>query len=385
MNRIAGHVLIVVALLLALLGVAMIHSASSNMTELGGTWAGLGLARRQAIYLFVAVLAGVVMGAVDYRRWGGIMWWIVIAAAILLALCYEPHVGRAVKGAKRWIAVAGQTMQPSEFAKVAIVMFLGWWYDTRQDRMRTFVHGLLIPGAVTGALIALILLEVDIGTTLLLGVTVFAIWVIVGVRWWQIALAALLGAGLAGGVLVGSPERMDRLRSHMQAAESGKTEENKQGEKYQQHQSVTALGSGGLTGLGFGESRQKHHYLPEAHTDFIYAIVGEELGLAATLGVLACYVVLVVLAALIAVNAADQQGLVIALGGMCLFGVAALINIGVVTDVLPNKGMALPFLSYGGSNLIANGMLVGLIFNVWSRGSRRGSEVRLPLSLGVRG
>jgi cell division protein FtsW len=232
---------------------------------------------------------------------------------------------------------------------------------------------------VVGGLTALILAEVDLGMSLLIGVTAAIIWVTIGMRWWHLALLGVVAGTLVAGVFATNEVRRNRIIAHFAPKTEEAQEAAKKGNKYQQHQSVVALGSGGVDGVGFGESRQKLFYVPEAHTDCIAAIIGEELGLRAMLFLVFCYVAFVVCAGMIAATAKDLQGFILALGAACLVGIAAIVNLGVVSGVLPNKGMALPFMSYGGSNLMANAMLTGLLISVWRNARGRIVEARLTL------
>jgi len=349
-------------------GIVMLTSASSMRDQSS-------LVRSQSLYMVVGLVAAVVMACTDYRVWGQCIWVLVALGAVGLILCYVPGVGHRIKGASRWIGFGGFTVQPSEFAKIVILLFLGWWYGKNTKQIHTFWIGFLAPGLVVGALLGLILFEKDIGTTLLLAGVTFVVWFVAGVRWHYLAVSGLAAGLLVSVVIMKDPERMRRIEAYVQkkteqqhagSPGGGKAAKDKHalGEDYQQQQSLIALGSGGPLGLGLGESRQKMYYVPEAHTDFIFSIIGEELGMRATLMIVLCYVVVAATGGYIAVMAKDATGSLLATGIVTLVSFQAFINIGVVTKLLPNKGLALPFISAGGSNMVACMALVGLLISV---------------------
>jgi len=361
--------LLICASVAFLVGFGMVMLSSASTFRSGAEAQFL---HNQLIYLGIGVVVGLVMASVDYRVWGRVMWVILAGAAIALVLCYVPHIGKRVNGASRWIAITESVrVQPSEFAKIAILLFLGWWYGKNQKKVKEWWAGFAVPTAVTGVLLGLILFEKDVGTTLLLGCVLCMVWLAAGIRFRYLALAVLIGAAGVAGIVAKDPERMRRIVVAM-----GDGVGHEKGEGYQQRQSLIALGSGGLTGLGLGESRQKRYYVPEAHTDFIFSIVGEELGLRWTLAVVLAYVVFVLSGGFVAVKATDPGGALLAFGIVALIGLQAFINIGVVTKFLPNKGLALPFISYGGSNIVACLAMVGLLLSVARHASPGFAPVR---------
>jgi cell division protein FtsW len=291
---------------------------------------------------------------------------------LLLVLVLVPGIGVKAGGARRWLHVAGLSFQPSELAKIALVVLLAHYGERYQRFMSTPIRGLLIPGVLIGIVLALIFQEPDWGTTVLVASVSAIMLLVAGVKWRQFLPPIVAAALVFGVLLVNNETRMGRLRSWLNP------EATKMGVGYQAWQGMVALGSGGLTGLGLGDSRQKFGYLPEHETDFIFAIVGEELGLVATLGVLAAFVVLLICGVRIGWAARDTFGLLLATGLTFLVALQAFINIGVVTGTLPNKGLPLPFISRGGSNLFLMLVCVGLLLSI-SRHAGDGSS-RMPES-----
>ena len=216
---------------------------------------------------------------------------------------------------------------------------------------------------VVGCMLLLVLAEPDFGSTALLASVSFALMFIAGVRLRFLVPTVLAGAGGFLGLMIHNPERSRRLLAFLDL------EKYKQGAGYQVWQAILAFGSGGFNGLGLGNSRQKMFYLPEAHTDFIFPIVGEELGLVGTLGILLAFALLVACAVIISLRASDLYGQYLGLGIALLIAMQALINIGVVTAWLPTKGLPLPFISFGGSNLVLNMAAVGVLLNIFHHGA----------------
>jgi len=263
-----------------------------------------------------------------------------------------------INGARRWFDIRGVRFQPSELAKIALIIALAWYCEHFQRQMPTFKRGILFPALFIGLVLGLIFIEPDRGTTILLACVSASVLLIAGVRWkFFVPPLLLAAAGLTVSILH-DPMRMKRIFSWLYL------EENKSGVGYQAYQAMLALGSGGWFGLGLCNGRQKLGFVPEHHTDFILSIIGEELGLVATLLVVLAFVTIVICGLYIACKARDPFGLLLAAGLTLLIGLQAAINIGVVTSALPNKGLPLPFISYGGSNLLAMLTCVGLLLSV---------------------
>jgi cell division protein FtsW len=237
-------------------------------------------------------------------------------------------------------------------------MALAWYGEHFQRQMPGWKRGILMPGLLIGCVLGLIFIEPDRGTTILMASVSGTMLLIAGVRWKYVlppVLLALVGLGIS---LLHDDMRRKRIFSWLYL------EESKSGVGYQAYQAMLALGAGGWTGLGLGNGRQKLGFVPENHTDFIFSIIGEELGLIATLLVIVAFVAIVVCGIYIALNARDTFGLLLGSGITFLIGMQAFINIGVVTSALPNKGLPLPFISYGGSNLLMMLTSVGLLLSI---------------------
>ena len=355
----------------ALLALGLVMLYSSSMTQVGAHYLML-----QLVWCALGFVLCVAATTLDYQWLRKFAWPIFIVALVLLALVLLPlphGITKKINGAHRWFILPGMRLQPSEFAKLALVIMLAWYGDRYQRQMQHWKRGIVFPGMLLALVLGLVFVEPDRGTTILLAAVSGSMLLVAGVRWKHILIPAAAGvAGLAVS-LWHDPMRMKRIFSWWDL------EQHKDGAGYQAYQAMIALGSGGWTGLGLGNGRQKLGFVPEHHTDFIFSIVGEELGLIATLLVVAAFVVVAICGILIALNARDNFGCLLALGVTLLISLQAAINIGVVTSALLNKGLPLPFISYGGSNLLAMFASVGILFSVARRASARGAIASEPV------
>ena len=247
---------------------------------------------------------------------------------------------------------------------MAVLFFLASWYARHEEQAAEFWRGFALPLAVAGVIMALIVVEVDLGATALIGTTALAVAFVAGagLRW----LVPLVGAGVAllSVAAFHIEERMGRIIAFLDP------EKYKLGEGLQQWQALLAFGAGGVDGLGLGNGRQKMLYLPYAHTDFIFPMIGEELGLRFTLLTVFCFLLILLAGVLIAMNSKDRFGMLLGFGITIIITLQAAVNIGVTTSLLPNKGMPLPFISYGGSNLAVSMALIGILINIHRQGRR---------------
>ncbi|MFZ9919540.1 MAG: putative lipid II flippase FtsW [Terrimicrobiaceae bacterium] len=318
--------------------------------------------KRQGFWLVVGVAAALFAASVDYHFWR--RWWLVlfVGSAVLLVLCFIPPIGQRINGSSRWINLGFGTLQPSEFAKISSIFFIAWWFSREDITFEKVKNGLALPLSILAIPMLLIVLEVDIGNTALIGASALAVMFVAGaaLRW----LAVLTPLAFASIFLVALavPERVQRLLAFMDP------EKYRLCEGLQQWQGLIAFGSGGFDGLGLGEGRQKMHYLPYAHTDFIFPMIGEELGLKATALTVFAFLVILLCGALISANARDRFGMLLGFGCTMLITIQSIVNLGVTTSLLPNKGMPLPFISYGGSNLVVCLFLIGLLVNIHRQG-----------------
>ncbi len=287
----------------ALLALGLVMLYSSSMTQVGAHYLML-----QLVWCAFGFVLCVAATAIDYQWLKKFAWPIFLLAVFLLVLVLMPHIGRKINGARRWFDFHGVRFQPSELAKLALIVMLAWYGECCQRQMHTWKRGVVLPGLLIVSVLGLVFIEPDRGTTILLAVVSGSLLLTAGVRWRHILIPAAIGAaGLAVSILH-DPMRMRRIFSWWDL------EQHKDGVGYQAYQAMIALGSGGWTGLGLGNGRQKLGFVPEHHTDFIFSIIGEELGLIATLLVVTAFVVVAICGIYIALNSRDTFGFLLALG-----------------------------------------------------------------------
>lgn len=337
----------------ALLSLGMVMLYSSSTVQVGSRYLMM-----QLVWCGAGLIGCVTAASLDYRVLKKYTWWIYGFAALLLMLVLVPSIGLMINGARRWFDLGVARFQPSELGKIALIFMLAWYGERFQRQMPSFKQGLVIPGCFAGLLIGLIFVEPDRGTAILLSAITCVLLLVAGVRMRYFVPPVLAAITVLVFSIWHDPMRMKRVFSWLYL------EENKEGVGYQAWQAMIALGSGGWDGLGLGNGRQKLGFVPEHHTDFIFSIIGEELGLIATIGVVLGFVGIVASGVYIASKAKDTFGRLLATGITFLIGLQAFINIGVVTSALPNKGISLPFISYGGSNLLVMLTAVGLLLSV---------------------
>jgi cell division protein FtsW len=356
-------------LALLTLGFVMLASTGASYAHHGDVFF---YAKRQAIWLGLGLLACLTTSFLPYGCYRRSVWWVFGTAAVLLVLVLV--FGKRINGAVRWLVIGPVRFQPSEFAKYALVITLACWLErvgraskrSSLPRVRDWRWGVLVPAVISGFLAVLILKEPDLGTTLLLGMVTLAMMCAGGVSWvWLTAIVTSIAAGATWLLVAIFKWGMFHQYYQVQRLVHWWLQDDLKGCNYQQHMAQLAFGSGGVWGVGLGNSRMKLGFLPEAHTDFILPIIGEELGLVGTLAVVIAFAVAFFSGMLLARRAPDAFGRLLGSGIMIVIGVQALINIAVVTNTVPNKGMALPFISYGGSNLFMTLAAVGIVFNIY--------------------
>jgi cell division protein FtsW len=350
-------VLIAAVLILVTIGVVMLFSASMVRGDAQFNDTAY-FVKRQGFWLVLSLVAAVICARLDLR-------WLRAAAlpmagvcSLLLILVRIPGIGIYINGSWRWLRFGPFTVQPSEFAKIGIILAFSWWISRRRRYMHTFKRGLLPPLAALGLFAALLLAEPDFGTTILVGLVTMALLYIGGVRPLQLFGFAGAGLGALAVLLLHNENRMRRIFAFLDP------EKYSQAEAWQLINGLNAFASGGAYGVGLGNSIQKYHYLPESHTDFILPIIGEEFGLISTLVVLILFVVIFICGLRIAARASDDFGRFTALGITLMITFQAVINLAVVTGCMPTKGLALPFISYGGSSLLVSSAMIGMLINV---------------------
>jgi cell division protein FtsW len=341
---------------LALFGIVMVYSASAIMAQ-GENHSQYYYVIKQGIWTAVGFVAMLVMMQFDYQRLRDrrIVYGLLgLTALLLLAVFAFPRIN----GAHRWIKLAGFSVQPSELSKLALAIFLAYFLEKRAGEEGSLRRTFLPCLAVTGMLAALVLKEPDLGTALMLVVVCVVICFTAGVRLLHLGMAAAPGLVVGAWMLLFVPWRFQRLVTFTNPLA------DPQDKGFQVVQSLIAVGSGGPSGLGFAQGKQKMFFLPFAHSDFIFAVVGEELGLFGALTVVTVFGILLWRGVRAALRAPDRFGMLLGLGLVTAIVVQALFNISVVLSLLPTKGIPLPFISYGGSSLVPTLIAVGILLNI---------------------
>ena len=342
---------------LVAIGLIMVYSASSATAYADFRDTAYYL-KRQTIWLVIGLVCAAVTYRLDYRRLKKIAPFGVALAFVMLVLVLIPHIGLIAGGSRRWLGGGFLSFQPSEFAKIALVVFLAAKLSTLGENVRSLSRGVFPTMLVSVVLAGLILKEPDMGTASILIFTTFALLFTAGARIEHLTMVGLALLPLVAISVLSSAYKRARIFAFIDPWRDA------QNSGFHIVQSLLALGSGGITGLGLGASRQKFFYLPEQYTDFIFAILGEELGLLGTIAVLILFVIFAFRAVRIALASADRFGMLLALGCTFLIVIQAFINIGVVTSSWPVTGVPLPFLSAGGTSLVVSLVAVALIMNV---------------------
>jgi cell division protein FtsW len=353
----ADRSVLVVAAVLALVGLVMVFSASAVVA--GNRYHdSIYFLKRHLVWLAFGFLLLQVSSRLDYTVWRKLALPILAVTCLLLVLVLIPSLGVVAKGARRWLRLGPISVQPAEMVKLAVVLYLAGYLAKKEGSITEFARGFLPPLLVVGLLAGLVLLQPDLGTVVVIGFVTLGLLFLAGAR--LVHLFGLVPVVLpAVAVLIWrSPYRLQRLMTFLDPMK------DPTGAGFQVNQSFLAFGSGGLFGVGLGEGEQKLFFLPEAHTDFVLALAGEELGLAGASAIMLCYAALVLKGFQIAARAREPFGRYLALGITLLLGLQALINAGVVTGMLPTKGLTLPLVSYGGSSLMVNLLAIGILLSV---------------------
>jgi cell division protein FtsW len=316
------------------------------------------------MWVGIALLVGFLAARLNLERLRGLTWWMAGIVLLGLVAVLVPGIGVEVKGSSRWLEFGVMRLQVSEFAKIGMVFALAHYLSAHHKELDTFRVGFVYPMAGIGVVCVLTILEPDFGTTFLIGMVGVGMLLLAGVRLSYLIPCGITGIALMSVLVRLDPIRWARITSYLHA------EDQKHEGAYQLWQAILAFGAGGIQGVGVGNGRQQMAFLPEAHTDFIFAIVGEELGLVFTLAVVLAFVVIFIAGVLHMRRAPNLFQYLIVAGSLLLLTLQSLINLGVVTGLLPTKGMSLPFISYGGSNLLLMAIIVGFMINTqtaWSR------------------
>jgi len=349
--------LLTVSTVLVCIGVIMIYSSSSIYA-----WERYGdsfyFLKRHLVFLVVGLVFTFLAMIVDYRllrKYARLLLWV---ALFLLVLVLVPGLGREISGARRWFRFKFISFQPSEFVNLALIIYIADFICRKGEQIKTLLKGFVPPICALGAVSLLILLQPDLGTTIALASVVLIMLYISGVRFRYILSLILCSLPMVYILVFSVPYRRARILAFLNPWLDPK------GSGFQIIQSQIAIGSGGLFGVGLGHSQQKLFYLPAAHTDFIFSIIGEELGLLGTLGIIALFMIFIRQGLKVIKNAQDKFGYFLSLGLVLMISLKAIVNIGVSCGVFPTKGLPLPFISYGGSSLIFDMVSLGILINI---------------------
>ncbi len=354
--------LIVVGALVAI-GAIMVFSASSvvGITRYHDATHFL---KRELVWIALGIGAAWLGAKFDYGKLRSMAPWLLGLAVLMLIAVLLPHVGAVAGGARRWFEFGPISFEPSEFAKLALVIFLAKVFSEREDGALSLSKAGFPAMLWVGVCFALVVVEPDLGTATLFVMTAFVMLFVGGARWWHLGLEVAVAVPALLAFIYSTPYRRDRFTAFWNPWHDPR------GAGYHILQSLSGLGSGGLFGVGLGQSRQKFGYLPEQYTDFIYSIVGEELGFIGAITVLALFLLLAYRGVRIAMKSEDRFGFYLAIGITSVVVLQALVNIGVVTASWPVTGVPLPFISYGGTSMVFSLFGVGLLLSI-SRGRSR--------------
>jgi len=352
-------ILLLATLLLATIGTVMIYSASSilAMKEHGD---GQFYLKKQLLFLALGLVCMAFSSRLPYYKLRKLAWPGIIFSAFLLVLLKVPHMGNKAGGAVRWLNLGVFSFQVSELVKIALIIFLASYLTLNAGHAKEFKRGILFPLAVTGSMIGMILFQPDFGTSALLAAIAFVMIYLAGGRVIHLAGIVSLFIPAAIGLLFHQKYRIARLTAFLDPWK------DPQRSGFQIIQSMLSFGSGGFFGVGIGDSMQKLFYLPEPHTDFILSVIAEEGGFLGVAAILLLYIIIILRGFKIALKAPDMFGNLLAAGLTMLIAMEAFINIAGVMGIVPLKGLALPFLSYGGTSLIMSLMLIGILLNISS-------------------
>ncbi len=362
-SRVGDPWLLTCALALVGIGLIMVYSAGSALAAkryLDGAY----FFKAQLVHAGVGLAVMALLASLDYRRLERLAYPLLLGVLLMLLLVLVPGVGHQAGGAVRWLHLGPLSMQPAEFAKLALVVYLAYSLSRHYQQIKSFSRGLLPHVGVAAVLILPVLAEPDLGMSVILFALAMIMLFVAGARWTYLLGMLAAAAPLVYLLVVAYPYRFKRVVAFLNPWDDAG------GAGFQIIHSFLALGSGGLTGAGLGASKQKLFYLPEPHTDFIFSVLAEELGLWGVLLVLGLFMLLIVRGIKIALEARELFGTYLALGATLIIGLQAFINAGVVMGLLPTKGLTLPFISYGGSSLVVNFACVGMLLAV-AAGQRR--------------
>ncbi len=350
---------------LVILGLVMITSASVvtsyEITEGKSNYYFL---THQLIAVGIGFFVWLAFYSIDYNKWKKWAIYIFLFSIILLFLVFMPGIGKSIGGAYRWIGIGSFSFQPSEFVKLAIILYLAAWLDKKREKVADFWHSFLPFVLILGAILYLVVREPDMGTAIILGIIAVGMYFVAGANILYLILSLPVLGGLFWFLVKKAPYRLARITAFLDPSR------DVLGISYHIHQTLIAIGSGGLWGLGFGNSRQKYNYLPEAHTDSIFAIICEELGFLRAIFVIILFAVFALAGLGVAKRAPNNFGRLLAFGIVLWFVAQAFVNLAVMLGLLPFTGVPLPFISFGGSSLVISLAAVGILLNISKQTNR---------------
>ena len=357
--RSLDRVIIGVTIALSFSGLVMVFSSSGIMADARFSESTYYL-QRQATWLILGLSLLLFTAFQDYEIWESLTPKVLIVSVLLLILVL--FFGSEINGARRWLKVGGISFQPTEMTKLGVVLYLACYLAKPQLRISEWSYGFLPPVVIVGLISGLVVVQPDLGGAVVLCLLLLGMLYLAGARLLHLLAVCLSLIPPLVGLIWWSPERWERIMSFWDPWK------DPTGGGYQLMQSFFALGNGGFWGVGLGQGKQKLFYLPEGHTDFVFALIGEELGLIGTTTLLFLFAVIIFKGFHVSARARDSFGRYLALGITLLLGIQVLINAGVVSGLLPTKGLTLPLVSYGGSSLLTNLLAIGILLSI-ARGS----------------
>lgn len=349
---------------LLVLGIVMLLSTSVYISERSDIYHDV---NRQVIWLVIGLVLCGLTACIDYHFWYRTRWLWFVLSIIALILCFVPPIAQPANGSSRWIGLEAfglsfARIQPSELAKISLMFVIAGWCSKYYERTSEIKFGFIYPVLIAIIPVALIAIETDMGTAALLICASLIVMFVSGSNIKMFIVSAFGSLAVLALAVWQNPNRLERFIAFLDL------EAHKTGFGLQQWRAQLAMGEGGISGLGLGEGREKLMYMPFAHTDFIFPMIGEELGARITLSVVLIFVLILVFGVSISNSAPDRFGKLLGFGLIILISLQALLNVAVTTGCLPNKGLPLPFVSYGGSNLLFCLAAVGIILNIYRQG-----------------
>ncbi len=354
------YMILIPVIFLIGLGLVIVYSASSNLAahRLGDSYFFL---KRQALYCIIGIGIMILAKNIPCTLYSKLAYPLLLISFALLIMLFIPGFGYKVGGACRWFRWHGFSFQPSELAKFSLAVYMAYSMSKKVSNMDSFSKGLLPHLLIAGAFMYLIVRQPDLGTTVIIGCWLLIVLFVGGVKFLQLFGIIIVSIPIFLWLIYQASYRLERWWAFINPWE------HPRGIGYQIIHSFLAFGSGGIFGVGLGNSKQKLFYLPEAHTDFALSIAGEELGLLGVAVIIILFGILITRGIRVSLNAKDLYSSYLAFGLTCLFGLQVVVNMGVVLGLLPTKGLTLPFISYGGSSLLLNLLTMGILLNISSR------------------